>query len=166
VALVVRFAVVVFPAELFALELFAVELFVEDFDDDGLDAELFAEDDFDAVALLEELFFPLLLAEVFDFDDDALLRAARLRAALLARALRVGRFQPTALSARKVRGIETMLSGLSIIAAAAASARSARTSAITFAGRRARAACTRFVSRSTNISRSGSIQIDVPVNPV
>ena len=54
----------------------------------------------------------------------------------------------------------------SVTARAAASARSARTSVITFAGRRARAACTRFVSSTTNISRSGSIQSDVPVKPV
>ena len=54
----------------------------------------------------------------------------------------------------------------SVTASAAASARSARTSLITFAGRRARAACTRFVSSTTNISRSGSIQSDVPVKPV
>jgi len=152
----------------FAFELFAAELFVEDFDPEGFDAELFDVDDFGfaADALLDDAFVPLLLADAFAFDEDALLRAARARAALLARALRVGRFQPTALSARNVRGIEMTLSGLSTTAAAAASARSARTSEMTFAGRRARAACTRFVSSNTNISRSGSIQIDVPVKPV
>ena len=69
----------------------------------------------------------------------------------LLRATRAGRFQPTALSARNVVGMETTLSGLSTTAAAAASARSARTSEMTFAGRRARAAWTRFVSSSTNI---------------
>ena len=53
--------------------------------------------------------------------------------------------------------------GSSVTAIAAASVRSARTSAITLAGWRARAAWTRFVSRTTNISRSGSIHNEVPV---
>ena len=60
----------------------------------------------------------------------------------------------------------SMPSRESVTASAAASARSARTSLITLAGRRARAACTRFVSSTTNISRSGSIQSEVPVKPV
>ena len=54
----------------------------------------------------------------------------------------------------------------SVTASAAASARSARTSLMTFAGRRALAAWTRLVRSTTNMSRSGSIQSDVPVKPV
>src|ERR1035437_4580140 len=82
------------------------------------------------------------------------------------RATRTARFQPTARSARNETGISATARVASVTARAAASARSARTSAMTFAAPFARASCTRFVSRITNISRSGSIQIDVPVNPV
>ena len=109
-------------------------------------------------ALPEEL--TLGFADDFElgfFEADDLLWLRDLRAT------RTGRFQPVALSARNVRGMAMTLSGLSTTDATAASARSARTSDITLAGRRARAAWTRFVSRSTNICRSGSIQIDVPV---
>jgi hypothetical protein len=138
-----------------------VEGLAADFDAVDFDAVDFDAVDFDAVDFAGDFFAVAFELEPF----DAALRVAvglRLRAER-DRATRVGRFQPTALSARNVRGIERMFSGLSITAAAAASARSARTSEITFAGRRARAAWTRFVSRRTNIWRSGSIQIDVPV---
>src|SRR5687768_16272670 len=53
---------------------------------------------------------------------------------------RTVRFQPTALSDRNEAGMRRMLSLSSTTDKTAASARSARTSAITFAGRRARAA--------------------------
>jgi hypothetical protein len=114
-------------------------------------------------------FFALTFA--FDFDElddralafDLLLREARADACAddLPRRLRAerdraacsGRFQPTARSARKERGMLRMPWSESVTASAAASARSARTSLITFAGRRARAAWTRFVSSTTNISR-------------
>ena len=139
----------------FAVEALEPELF--DADDFAVDdADGFAAD-FDAVA--EGLFAVDFEPELF--DDDALAECDVRPRDL--RATRTGRFQPVALSARNVRGIEMMLSGLSTTAAATASARSARTSEITFAGRRARAACTRFVSSRTNVWRSGSIQIDVPV---
>ena len=82
------------------------------------------------------------------------------------RAFRVGLFQSTARSARNDAGIAATARFSSVTARAAASLRSWRTSAITLAGRLALAACTRFVSRITNISRSGSIQSEVPVNPV
>jgi hypothetical protein len=141
-------------AELFDAELFDAELFDADALGDALADELavdfFALPDFDAELLEDER-----LAA-----DALLLRDAWLRDL---RAVRTGRFQPTALSARNVCGIEITLSGLSTTEATAASARSARTSEMTLAGRRARAAWTRFVSSSTNICRSGSIQIDVPV---
>src|SRR3954469_20513905 len=77
-----------------------------------------------------------------------------------------GLFHPTARSARNDLGMSSGPPRMSVTASAAASARSARTSLITLAGRRARAACTRFVSSTTNMSRSGSIQSDVPVKPV
>ena len=53
---------------------------------------------------------------------------------------RLGRFQPTALSARKDAGIAMRSPSLSRTESEARSATSARTSAITFEGRRARAA--------------------------
>ena len=149
-----------FDAVFFEPDDFAVDDFdVDDFAADGF-AVLFA-----VVPDFATGFFAVDFADFEDFEvtllDDVgfLLFAER----DLLRATRTGRFQPTALSARKVVGIERMFSGLSITAAAAASARSARTSEMTLAGRRARAAWTRFVRSSTNICRSGSIQIDVPV---
>lgn len=116
---------------------------------------------FAALALLAG-FLALLLLVVRAFVDflDRLLLA---RDALLDRFGRDTLFQPLALSARKDDGIATASSGLSVTAAAAASARSARTSEMTFDGRRALAACTRLVSSTTNMSRSGSIQSEVPV---
>lgn len=140
-------------------------------------AFFFDDEDFDALALdLDELAFDFD-AVAFDFEAlafDLMLRAERAdEREDLARRLRAerervdsGRFQPTARSARNDLGMLRMPRFESVTARAAASARSARTSLITFAGRRARAACTRFVSRTTNISRSGSIQSDVPVKPV
>ena len=136
------------------------------FDDEALDdvvlaldeLELFADDGLAAAALSDELV--LFFADDFElgfFEADALAWLRGLRA------VRTGRFQPAALSARNVRGMAITFSGLSTTDATAASARSARTSEITLAGRRARAAWTRFVSSRTNICRSGSIQIDVPV---
>jgi len=80
----------------------------------------------------------------------------------LRRERRTDLFHPSARSARKEAGMFRIWSESST-ESAAASARSARTSAITFDGRRARAAWTRLVSRTTNICRSGSIQIEVPV---
>ena len=122
------------------------------------------------------------LADFEDFDDraeafDFAVRDARAdrdeRDEDLARRLRAerervytGRFQPTARSARNDAGMLRMPACESVTASAAASARSARTSLITFAGRRAFAAWTRFVNSTTNISRSGSIQSEVPVKPV
>ena len=135
----------------------------------------FAEPDFDAVALLElflaeldlaELFFEALdvvfFAVLFLERLDVLLRAEDLLRDDLPR-VTSARFQPIASSARKAAGIARTPVGPSRTASTAASARSARTSEITLAGRLARAACTRFVRRITNISRSGSIQMDVPV---
>jgi hypothetical protein len=148
---------------------FAVTAFffaVEDLDVLALD---FDDADFLALALDFE-------ALALDFEAlafDLLLRAERAERADLARRLRAerervysGRFHPTARSARNDRGMLSIPCSESVTARAAASARSARTSLITFAGRRARAACTRFVSSTTNISRSGSIQSEVPVKPV
>ena len=135
-------------------DFFAVLLELEPADDffaEGLEVDPFEADAFPELA---ERFFAVLV-------DDVAFRPLAERDLL--RAERTGRFQPTALSARNVCGIEMTLSGLSITAAAAASARSARTSEMTLAGRRARAACTLFVSSRTNICRSGSIQMDVPV---
>ena len=131
------------------------------FDDEDFEALAF---DFDALAFFdfEALAFDLALcAERADERDDL---ARRLRAER--ERVYSGRFHPTARSARNDRGMSRMPRFESVTARAAASARSARTSLITFAGRRARAACTRFVSSTTNISRSGSIQSDVPVKPV
>ena len=95
-----------------------------------LDAEGFA----DALPAEVELFFAC------DFEVDFLEACAFPPWLRDLRAVRTGRFQPAALSARKVRGIAMTLSGLSTTDATAASARSARTSEITLAGRRARAA--------------------------
>ena len=94
-----------------------------------------------------------------------LLRALRARIALVHRT-GLGFVHPSSVSARNATGIARTGVGPSITARTAASERSERTSAMIFAGRCAFAACTRFVSSTTNISRSGSIQIDVPVNPV
>jgi hypothetical protein len=90
---------------------FAVDLLAELLAAELLAAELFADGPLDAEAL-DELFPELL--------DAAALRAFA-RCALRC-TLRTGRFQPTALSARNVDGIEMTFSGLSITAAAAASA--------------------------------------------
>jgi len=148
------------------------------------DVDFLAEADllFDAAFLVEaDLLLDDFFAATFDFDDfedladafDFAARDARAERDDLARRLRAerervatGRFQPTARSARNDAGMLRMPSSESVTASAAASARSARTSLITFAGRRAFAACTRLVSSTTNISRSGSIQSEVPVNPV
>src|SRR5215217_6109566 len=100
-------------------------------------------------------------ADTFDFDfelrDDraerdelAELRPRRLRAER-ERAACSGRFQPTARSARKDAGMLSRPSCESVTASAAASARSARTSLITFAGRRARAACTRSEEHTSEL---------------
>jgi hypothetical protein len=94
-----------------------------------------------------------------------LLRALRARIAFVQRT-GFGLVQPSSSSARNAVGIARTGVGPSRTASTAASERSDRISAMIFAGRCAFAACTRFVSRTTNISRSGSIQIDVPVNPV
>ena len=153
-----------------------------DFDDDFEDAA-FGIGDFFAIAFFTtEVRVERAVALLFELDAllaTALLRVERalaLRAAAawreradaeraLPRRLRVAStlFHPTMRSARKLAGMVSGPSGASITASAAASVRSLRTSLITFAGRRALAACTRLVSRITNISRSGSIQIDVPV---
>ena len=151
-----RFVDAVLDAALFDDEAFEDALFEADelFDDDGFAADAFPDD------------VVLFFADADDFElgfFEATALPLWLRGL---RAVRTGRFQPAALSARKVRGMAITLSGLSTTEATAASARSARTSEITLAGRRARAAWTRFVSSSTNICRSGSIQIDVPVYPV
>ena len=107
------------------------------------------------------------LLERLDLEATALERLELLERMLralraLRRVRRTAGFQPSARSARNDAGMVSTWS-MSSIDNAAASARSARTSAITFAGRRARAACTRLVSSTTNIWRSGSIQSDVPV---
>ena len=76
-------------------------------------------------------------------------------------------FQPVAKSARNSGSPSTVTATDGAVTAhAEASARSARTSEITRSGRRARDSKTRLVSSTTNMSRSGSIQIDVPENPV
>src|SRR5512140_561984 len=123
------------------------------------DAFFLCDDDLDATTLCEPLFALALLAEAFDFARalEALWCAFR-RDRVCSR-----RFQPFLASERNDAGIAMVCEGSSVTATAAASVRSARTSAITLAGWRARAACTRLVSRITNISRSGSIQRDVPV---
>ena len=111
----------------------------------------------------------VLAAAGFFLSAAALLAAAAFRArdeALAVRRPRNGRFQSSATSARKLTGIASTPPGSSIMASAAASDKSLRTSAITLLGRLAFAACTRLVSRMTNICRSGSIQMLVPVNPV
>jgi hypothetical protein len=138
----------------------AFDALARDFDDEDFDA---LARDFEALALdFEALAFDLLLRA--ERADDRADLARRLRAER--ERVYSGRFQPTARSARNDRGMLSIPSSESVTARAAASARSARTSLITFAGRRARAACTRFVSSTTNISRSGSIQSEVPVKPV
>jgi len=123
--------------------------------------------DLEAQALEFERFDDLEPLALVDLPDPRLPTAARRRAeALRARVERKGRFQSSALSARKLAGIASTPVGSSITASTAASARSLRTSAMTLDGRLARAACTRLVSRMTNMCRSGSIQSDVPVKPV
>src|SRR5690242_8580087 len=147
-------------------------------------------DRYPAWAFFEWLLADFLALDFFggDFEDFALLAEAcddrlerllcdavfaralaRARAAARARLARErdtfvsGLFQPTARSARKDFGMSSMPPSRSVTASSAASARSARTSLITLAGRRAVAACTRLVSRMTNIRLSGSIQSEVPV---
>ena len=96
---------------------------LELFEADALGADLldelvlFLADDFEAELLDDEL----LEAEPLElFEDDALAECEdRLRDL---RAVRTGRFQPTALSARNVTGIEMTFSGLSTTEATAASA--------------------------------------------
>ena len=130
----------------------------------------FAEIDFAVVDdFPEALDVAVLTAAGFFLRAAARFAAADLRAradALLVRRPRNGRFQSSATSARKLTGIANTPPGSSITASAAASDKSLRTSAITLLGRLAFAACTRLVSRMTNIWRSGSIQMLVPVNPV
>jgi hypothetical protein len=138
----------------------------------GLATTLFAgvlDADFFTVAVVLAFLATGFFAEVFfttaffvvDFLTGAFRADARRALAFLVRLGAV--FQPLALSARNVAGIATASVGSSVTAAEAASARSARTSEITFAGRRAFAECTRLVSSTTNMSRLGSIQSDVPV---
>ena len=117
-----------------------VDLVDELFEDELLDdagiavvVDFFATGFFD-VELFEAVDFRLLLdaalARVLFVDRE--LRDLRL--------LRTDGFQPSARSARNDAGMRSTASPLSTTESAAASARSARTSAITFAGRRARAA--------------------------
>lgn len=108
---------------------------------------VFADPLFDFVELVlfdADGFVDALPAELVlfagDFEVDFLELCAFPRWLRDLRAVRTGRFQPAALSARNVRGIAMTFSGLSTTDATAASARSARTSEITLAGRRARAA--------------------------
>src|ERR1035437_30938 len=105
-------------------------------------------------------------ADFVEFLTVVPLGFTRMALARTVRLVRRGRFHPTARSARNDAGISATARFSSVTARAAASARSARTSAITLDGRRALAAWTRFVSRMTNMSRSGSIHIEVPVKPV
>jgi hypothetical protein len=136
-----------------------------DFDD----RDDFAFTVFDECELPEECFA--------DRDDDArrasLTQLARARLDLadafprFTAAQRTGLidlFHPISRSARNLSGMSRIPP--STTASTAASDRSARTSAMTFPGCAARAAWTRLVSSTTNISRSGSIHIDVPVNQV
>jgi len=95
---------------------------------------------FDADGFVEALPADLVLFFADDFEVDFLELCTFPPWLRDLRAVRTGRFQPAALSARNVRGIAMTLSGLSTTDATAASARSARTSEITLAGRRARAA--------------------------
>ena len=124
--------------ELFAVELFAVELFVVDFPA----VDFFAVDVFFFAVLRDE-------PRALDFDRPEREAAARTGAS--------GR------STRSATGSGCTPFGSSSTARSAASARSARTSEMTRAGCRAREAWTRFVRSTTNMSRSGSIQMDVPV---
>jgi hypothetical protein len=105
----------------FALTFFLLlDFFALDFDPVDFDPVDFR--DFDAVA--------------FDFVCDRVERFAVWRF----RATCFGLFHPSARSARNDRGMSRTPLRESVTASAAASDRSARTSAITFAGRRARAA--------------------------
>lgn len=97
-------------------------------DDDGLADDLGAER---VLFFADDFELGFLAAPAFPLREEWLREW---------RAVRTGRFQPAALSARNVRGIAMTLSGLSTTDATAASARSARTSEITLAGRRALAA--------------------------
>lgn len=125
-----------------------------------------AEDGFDVVDLALDFLAVVDLAGLaLDLEEARLVVALARLFERLERERRTARFQPSARSARNDAGMARICS-VSSTDSAAASARSARTSAITLAGRRARAACTRLVRRTTNISRSGSIHIDVPVKPV
>jgi hypothetical protein len=142
----------------FVVDFFAVDL-PRDLLDECFTDELFDRDDF---ALADRDFFVETLVQR---TRVRLLRALRARIALVQRT-GFGRVQPASSSARNAVGIASTGVGPSITARTAASLRSERMSAMIFAGRCALAACTRFVSSTTNISRSGSIQIDVPVKPV
>lgn len=95
--------------------------------------------DFFALAFEPLDFLPDFDATAFDFECERVERFA-LRLFERDRATWVGRFHPSARSARNDRGMSRTPLRESVTASAAASDRSARTSAITFAGRRARAA--------------------------
>ena len=127
-------------ARLGPVVLLLVDLVEELFDAELLDVVGFAG----VVDFLATGFFVVVLFEVVDFL--LLLEVALARVLFVDRELRDFRllrtdgFQPSARSARKDAGIRSTASPLSTTESAAASARSARTSAITLAGRRARAA--------------------------
>jgi hypothetical protein len=127
----------------------------------GLTEERLADDDFD-FALRDREDFAFVDLVVAQRTRLLLLRAVRARIAFVQRT-GFGGVQPISASARNAFGIASTGVGPSITARTAASDRSDLTSAMILAGRCAFAACTRFVSSTTNISRSGSIQIDVPV---
>jgi hypothetical protein len=141
-----------FVEAFFALARFVLD-FREEIDDFFFDDELFDLADFAFTDFVVVHFTRLLL-----------LRAVRLLTALLQRTgTGFGRVHPISASARKAFGIASTGVGPSMTASTAASERSDLTSPMIFAGRCAFAACTRFVSSTTNISLSGSIQMDVPV---
>ena len=153
--------------DFFAVDFAAVDLdFDDDFEDDF-------EDDFDALAedfdLDEDFaldFDALADFEDFDFEAlDVLPRDGRAEPRPLFFFERddVERERLCGRSTRSETGSARTPFGSSSTATSAASARSARTSEMTLAGWRAREAWTRFVSSTTNMSRSGSIQIEVPV---
>ena len=156
------------PDDFFAEDFFDVAFFTVAFFFAEVDREDFALALFEDFDDFEDRAFELLALTVFADAQRTrlrLLRAVRPLTALVQRT-GLGLVHPAWSSARKEAGIARTGVGPSITARTAASERSERTSAMTFAGRCAFAACTRFVSRTTNISRSGSIQIDVPVKPV
>jgi len=140
--------------DFFALDFFAVDFF--DFADECLADEAF---DFAERDLDDRAFVVLVVVQRTRLR---LLRAVRARMAFVQRT-GFGAVHPTSASARNALGIASTGVGPSITARTAASERSERTSAMILAGRCAFAACTRFVRSTTNISRSGSIQIEVPV---